>query len=132
MGAVVAISGCSDVSPTAGIWQDVLSQAVTGEVLAALNYASLTEICENPEDLAEALEHSEGERGHAAAFAGQGRRMGVAVTNNVEAKHWKTLREAFLRRVAERDMIGCLIVQEIMLESFAVASYARVGRVGEG
>jgi fatty aldehyde decarbonylase len=29
-------------------------------------------------------------------------------------------------------MIACLIVQEIMLESFAVASYARVGKVASG
>jgi fatty aldehyde decarbonylase len=132
METVVAINCCTEVSPTTAIWQDVLSQAVTGETLAALNYASLTEICDHPDDLAEALEHSEGERGHAAAFAAEGRKLGVEVVNNVEAKHWKKLRVAFLRRIAERDMIGCLIVQEIMLESFAVASYARVGRVGKG
>ena len=50
----------------------------------------------------------------------------------MNAKHWKRLREAFLRCIAERDFIGCLIVQEIMLESFAVASYARVGKVAPG
>src|SRR5207253_7344075 len=32
----------------------------------------------------------------------------------------------------ERDFIGCLIVQEIMLESFAVASYSRVGKAAPG
>jgi fatty aldehyde decarbonylase len=105
---------------------------MTGEMLAVLNYASLAEICEDPHELAEALEHSEGERGHAAAFAAEGRKLGIEVINNVDAKHWKKLRQAFLRRIAERDWIGCLIVQEIMLESFAVASYARVGRVGKG
>ena len=56
----------------------------------------------------------------------------VDVPNNVGGKHWKRLRDAFLRRIAERDFIGCLIVQEIMLESFAVASYARVGKVAPG
>jgi fatty aldehyde decarbonylase len=132
METMVAISCPADLSPTAAIWQDVLSQAMTGEMLAVLNYASLAEICDDPHELAEALEHSEGERGHAAAFAAEGRKLGVEVINNVGAKHWKKLREAFLRRIAERDVIGCLIVQEIMLESFAVASYARVGRVGKG
>jgi hypothetical protein len=58
--------------------------------------------------------------------------MGLDVPNNVNGKHWKRLREAFLRCIADRDFIGCLIVQEIMLESFAVASYARVGKVGPG
>jgi fatty aldehyde decarbonylase len=120
------------LSPTALIWQDVLAQAMTGELLAVMNYTSLADICADPAEVAEALEHAAGEKGHAAAFAAEGRRIGVVVSNNVDAKHWKRLREAFLRRIAERDFIGCLIVQEIMLESFAVASYARVGKVATG
>src|ERR1700722_16352622 len=120
------------LSPTALIWQDVLAQAMTGELMAAMNYTSLSEICDDPAEVADALEHAAGEKGHAAAFAAEGRRIGVDVPNNVNAKHWKRLREAFLRRISHRDFIGCLIVQEIMLESFAVASYARVGRVASG
>jgi fatty aldehyde decarbonylase len=105
---------------------------MTGELIAAMNYTSLSEISDDPEEVADALEHAEIERGHAAAFAAEGRKIGVEVSNDVNAKYWKRLREAFLRCIAERDFIGCLIVQEIMLESFAVASYARVGRVAPG
>lgn len=123
---------CTSLSPSAPIWQDILAQAITGELLAAMNYISLSEICDDPAEVADALEHAEGERGHAASFAVEGRRIGVDVTNNVDAKHWKRLREAFLRCIAERDFIGCLIVQEIMLESFAVASYSRVAKVAPG
>jgi fatty aldehyde decarbonylase len=123
---------CTSLSPSALIWQDILAQAMTGELLAAMNYTSLSEICDDPEEVADALEHAEGERGHAAAFAAEGCTIGVDVPNNVGAKHWKRLREALLRCIAERDFIGCLIVQEIMLESFAVASYARVGKVAPG
>lgn len=124
--------GCTAASLPAPIWQDVLAQAITGELLAAMNYTSLSEICDDPAEVADALEHAEIERGHAARFAAEGRKMGVEASNNVGAKHWKRLREAFLRCIVERDFTGCLIVQEIMLESFAVASYARVGRVAPG
>jgi fatty aldehyde decarbonylase len=123
---------CTSVSPTASIWQDVLAHAVTGELLAAMNYTSLSEICDDPAEIADALEHAQNERGHAAAFAAEGRKIGVEVANNVEAKHWKRLRGSFLRCVEERDFTGCLIIQEIMLESFAFASYSRVGKVGPG
>src|SRR6202049_2786403 len=123
---------CASLSPTAPIWQDVLAHAITGELLAAMNYTSLSEICDDPEEVADALEHAEGERGHAARFAAEGRKIGVDVPNNVDAKHWKRLRAAFMRCITERDFIGCLIVQEIMLESFAVASYARAGKVAPG
>jgi rubrerythrin len=105
---------------------------MTGELLAVMNYTSLSEICDDPGEAADALEHAQIERGHAAAFAAEGRKIGVDVPNNVDARHWKRLREAFLRCIPERDLIGCLIVQEIMLESFAVASYARVGKVAPG
>ena len=37
-----------------------------------------------------------------------------------------------MRCVAERDYVGCLIIQEIMLESFALASYTRVAKVAPG
>src|ERR1700723_317157 len=123
---------CTSLSPSAMIWQDVLSQAMTGELIAAMNYTSLAEICDDPEEVADALEHADGERWHAAAFAAEGRKMGLDVPNNVNAKYWKRLREAFLRCIEDRDFIACLIVQEIMLESFAVASYTRVGKVGPG
>jgi len=123
---------CNSLLPTAPIWQDVLAQAMTGELIAAMNYISLSEMCDDPEEVADALEHAEIERGHAAAFAAEGRKIGVEVSNNVDAKHWKRLREAFLSCITEHDFIGCLIVQEIMLESFAVASYARVGKVAPG
>jgi fatty aldehyde decarbonylase len=117
---------------TAPIWQDVLAQAVTGELVAAMNYAALAEICDDPEEAAEALEHAATERAHAAAFAAAGRKIGVDVAGNVDAKHWKRLRESFMGCVAERDVTGCLIIQEIMLESFALASYTRVANVAPG
>src|SRR3989475_9232018 len=125
-------TACTSLSTSAPIWQDILAQAMTGELLAAMNYTSLSEICDDPAEVADALEHAEGERGHAVAFAAEGRKLGVDVSSNVDAKHWKRLREAFLRCIAERDFIGCLIVQQIMMESFAVASYSRVGEDAQG
>src|ERR1700689_2705123 len=91
---------CSTIecaSATAPIWQDILAQAMTGELIAAMNYTSLSEICDDPEEVTDALEHAQIERGHATRFAAEGRKIGVDVTNNVEAKHWTRLREGFLR-----------------------------------
>lgn len=119
-------------APSALIWQDVLAQAMTGELVAVLNYTALAGICDDPEEVADALEHADGERGHAAAFAAEGLKLGIAVPNNVEAKYWKRLRSSFMRCIEAHDFIACLIVQEVMLESFAVASYERVGKVAPG
>jgi fatty aldehyde decarbonylase len=118
--------------PTAPVWQDVLAQAVTGELIAVLNYTSLAGICDDPAEIAEALEHAAGEQGHAAAFTAEGKKLGIEVPGNVNARYWKRLRASFLRCIEARDFIACLIVQEVMLESFAVASYRRVGEVAPG
>jgi fatty aldehyde decarbonylase len=125
-------STAPSLATTGPIWQDILAQAVTGELIAVSNYTSLAGICESPDEVADALEHAESERGHAAAFTAEGEKLGIEVPNNVNAKYWKRLRAAFLRRIEARDFIGCLIIQEVMLESFAVASYKRIGQVAPG
>ena len=92
---VVTSPKCSTTSDadaacsTASIWQDVLAQAVTGELVAVLNYTSLAEICQDPDEVADALEHAESERGHATAFTAEGKKLGIEVPNNVNAKYWK-------------------------------------------
>ena len=123
---------CNSAVSTASIWQDVLAQAVTGEVMAAMNYRALSTICDAPEEVAEALEHAQGEQGHAAAFIAEGQKIGVDVPSNINARYWKRIREAFMLSIADSDFIACLIVQEVMLESFAVASYTRVGKSAPG
>ena len=42
-------------STNAPIWQDILAQAMTGE-LAAMNYTSLSEICDDPEEVRRGME----------------------------------------------------------------------------
>src|SRR5258708_28544219 len=91
---------CTSPSPNAPIWQDVLAQAMTGELLAAMNYAALAEICDDPAETADALEHATNEPGHAARFAAEGRRIGIDVQNNVDAMHWKRLRDGVMHRFA--------------------------------
>ncbi len=125
-------ANCVSPSPNASIWRDILAQAVTGEQMAAMNYTSLSTICDDAEEVAEALEHAAGEQGHAAAFSAEGRKIGVDVPSNINARYWKRIRDAFMRSIAARDFMACLIIQEIMLETFAVASYSRVGKAAPG
>jgi len=125
-------SSDADACSPASIWQDVLAQAVTGELVAVLNYTSLAGICGDPDEAADALEHAESERGHATAFTTEGKKLGIEVPNNVTARYWNRLRNAFLRQIDGRDVMACLIIQEVMLESFAVASYKRAGQVAPG
>ena len=44
-------------------------EAYADAIMAAMNYRALSTICDDPEEVADALEHAQGEQGHAAAFA---------------------------------------------------------------
>src|ERR1700689_5199938 len=71
------------------IWASILAQAVTGELIGALNYRTLAELYEDPAEKAEALEHAQGETGHASSFTAAGRALGIEVAVNLEAQYWK-------------------------------------------
>jgi fatty aldehyde decarbonylase len=120
----VTVQACS--KDQTHIWADVLAQAVTGELIGALNYMTLAELYEDAAEKAEALEHARGERGHAASFTASGRALGIQVVVNLEAQYWKRIRSIFLSRAEAGDLVGCILAQEVMLESFAVASYSVV------
>src|SRR5258708_35349576 len=119
-------------SLTAPIWQDVLAQAVTGELVAAMNYAALAGICDDPVEAGEAREHAAIEQAHAAAFAAAGRNIGVDVVSHVAGQQCKRLRDAFMPCAAERDILGRLNVQDIMHEASALARHPRAAIAAPG
>lgn len=115
-----------------GVYADILSQAVTGELIGMANYAAMAELCPSVEELEDAVNHAYNERSHAVAFRRAAHDLGVEVIENLDAPYWRRIREAFLRHVHARDLSACLIVQELMLETFAVSMYEAVADATEG
>ena len=77
------------LSPCAPIWQDVLAQAMTGELVAAMNYTALSEICDDPEEVADArchlqqLSYGDVRRGVCVGVIGQNRADVIVVREPV-------------------------------------------------
>jgi rubrerythrin len=115
-----------------GILSDIFSQAVTGELIGMSNFASLAETIDDPLEKMEAVEHAESERKHAESFIALARKMNLNVRINMDGVYWSGMRSRFLERAREKDFIGCLIIQEVMLESFAISMYNDVGHALEG
>jgi fatty aldehyde decarbonylase len=114
------------------VWGSILSQSATGELIGMMNFASLVELYEDADDKIEALEHAAREKAHARSFQRLGEEMGLCVTLNVNAPYWKRIRTAFVKSAGRGDFTACLIIQELMLESFAVSMYSAVARVAPG
>jgi fatty aldehyde decarbonylase len=106
---------------------DVFSQAITGELVGMSNFASLAETIDDPVEKMEAVEHANSERMHAEGFMAYAKRNKLKINTNMEGEYWGNVRKQFLKYAHQKDFISCLIIQEVMLESFAVSMYTDVG-----
>jgi rubrerythrin len=107
---------------------DVFSQAITGELIGMSNFASLAETIEDPHEKMEAVEHANSERMHAEGFMAFAKKAEFKVNINLNGSYWSAVRNYFLEYARKKDFIACLIIQEVMLESFAVSMYTDVGK----
>ena len=111
------------------VYADILSQAVTGELIGMANYAAMVRLCRDIAGQRDALQRAMTELAHSEMFSRAARELGVTLIVNVEAPYWHRIRDSFLCHVDAGDSIACLVIQEVMLESFAVSLYHAVGEV---
>lgn len=106
---------------------DIFSQAITGELVGMSNFAALAETIDDPHEKMEAVEHANSERMHAEGFMDYAKRKKLKTNINMDGQYWGNVRKQFISYAQKKDFIACLIIQEVMLESFAVSMYTDVG-----
>ena len=106
---------------------DIYSQAITGELIGMSNFASLAETIDDPFEKMEAVEHADSERQHAEGFMAYAKKHHLNININLEGSYWKRVREQFLKYAERKDFIACVIIQEVMLEAFAISMYTDAG-----
>jgi len=111
------------------VYADVLSQAITGELIGMANYAAMVRLYRDQDDQRDALVRATTELGHSERFSRAARELGVIPIVNLDAPYWLQIRTSFLRHVDANDPIACLVIQEVMLESFAFSMYHAVADV---
>lgn len=106
---------------------DILSQSITGELIGMSNFASLAGVIDDVHEKMEAVEHANCERQHAEGYLALCKKYGLEPVINLNGHYWKSVRKCFLKYAERKDFIACLIIQEVMLECFAVSMYHDVG-----
>jgi fatty aldehyde decarbonylase len=121
-------------SPTisrALVFTDVLSYAITGELIGMANYADMVQLLDDPSEQIDAVQHAATEMRHAEAFRKVAHKNGHFPLVNLQAQGWREVRAAFRAYVDAGDLTACLVIQEVMLESFAVSLYHAVAEVAD-
>lgn len=106
---------------------DVLSQAINGEIAGMSNFARLTGTIDDIHERMECIEHANCERHHAEGFMQVAQKHNMPVVITLEGIYWKRVRDTFAKWADKKDFIACLIMQEVILECFAVSMYKDVG-----
>lgn len=106
---------------------DVLSQAINGEIVGMSNFAKLTGTVDDVHERMECIEHANCERNHAEGFIAVAQKYKMPVLITLGGTYWTRVRETFARWADKKDFIACLIMQEVILECFAVSMYNDVG-----
>ncbi|MBV9987016.1 MAG: long-chain fatty aldehyde decarbonylase [Chitinophagaceae bacterium] len=106
---------------------DILSQAINGEIVGMSNFALLTGTIDDVHEKMECVEHANCERNHAMGFMEIATKFNLPVLINQDGRFWKKVKETFARWAAKKDFIGCILIQEVILECFAVSMYHDVG-----
>ena len=109
------------------VYADLLSQAITGELVGMRNYATLVGLLPDVGSQIAVMHHASAELRHAENFGSVARACGLEPIVNPDARHWRRVRDAFVRYAEQGDLTACLVIQEIMLEAMAVALYSELG-----
>ena len=109
------------------VYGDLLSQAITGELVGMMNYASLVALIPDVGGQTAAVRHAAAELRHAEGFRQVAREHHLPTIVNPGALRWGQVRSAFLRYADAGNLNACLLIQEVMLESMAVALYSELG-----
>lgn len=112
--------------------RDILSHAITGEVVGMTHFAMMAGLTDEVEERMEFVEHADSERRHAVMLQKIADEIGVEVLVKPDSPYWKRITDHFRTYVAEGNLTACILVQEIILESMAVGMYREVGKGLDG
>src|SRR4051812_26133803 len=87
------------------VFADILSQAITGELVGMANYAAMVRLLPDADDQCDAAAHAANELGHARAFRAAADNLGVTPIVNLEAPYWRRLRQTFMRYAEQGDRL---------------------------
>lgn len=107
----------------------IVSQAVLGESIAIENYARMIPVADSTDQRLQLLEDAWNERKHLLTFRRIAEDHGVDVADVREDPYWDRVRVAFRERIDAGDMVGCSLIQDVVLECYAIVLYEALAPV---
>lgn len=107
----------------------VVSQAVAGEAVGLEHYARMVALATDLDDKLDLVDEAAKERAHLLAMRRAAERAGVTVADGGPDPYWSRVREAFDERAADGDLATCSVIQDVVLECYAVVLYEAIAPI---
>ncbi len=101
----------------------IASQAVTGESIGIDHYARMIPLSTSLAEKLALLEDAWRERQHLLAVQSVAEAEGWELEDGRDDPYWSRIRAAFEENAERGDLLGCRVVQDLVLECFAVSLY---------
>jgi len=107
-------------------YREVISHSVTGEAVGIEHYSRMIPLASSIEERLDLLEDAYREKTHLLGMRAVAEKMGLAPKTDIEGYYWQKVRTAFRERAEAGDLLCCYLMQDIVLETFAVVMYEAV------
>ena len=109
----------------------VVSNAVAGELVAVNNYSEMVRLFPDVDTKLFLLHQAQEEAGHVKALTALCSRLGIPVADRIVEPEWNNMRKSFSSAAAKGDLAGCLIMQDLMIETMAIVLYRTLAGLDE-
>jgi len=109
-----------------GVYRDVIGHSVTGEAIGIEHYSRMIPLTKSIDERLDLLEDAYREKQHLLGMREVAEQLGLTANTDLDGYYWKQVRAAFQERAEAGDILGCYVMQDIVLEAFAVVMYEAV------
>lgn len=110
----------------------VTSNARQGEIMAVDHYAQMVLLIDDPIEKRETVKQAHEECKHIVLLEKLAVDIGFPIDADVVQPAWRDIRAHFDKAAQRKDLAACLIIQDLMVESLAIAMYKTFAGAANG
>lgn len=101
----------------------VASNARQGEIMAIENYGEMVHLMPTTDSKIETVHQAKEECKHILLLEKLGKNVGFPIDESMVEPQWANVRQHFHEAARKKNLAGCLIIQDLMVESLAIGLY---------
>jgi fatty aldehyde decarbonylase len=110
----------------------VVSNARRGEIMAVDNYSEMVQLMATVDEKIETVHQANEEAKHILLLEKLAEHLGFPIDDSMVEPQWANVRQHFHESARKKNLAGCLIIQDLMVESLAIGLYKLFSSASNG